>query len=556
MTCPGRRNLPALVIAAMMLVASAVLLLARLGHYPLWDDEAITALAAEGVLRTGDTSAVVDHNVVAYGGGILLSGLHDRSTPPLPAYVVAASMALLGHTALAARLPFALLGLACVALILRWLWRDRATRVTNALVAAALLGNVSFFLYFRNARYYGVAIFCSVAIVYLYLHWTGRRRTLVGMAALSLLLLASNYLNFVALYACLGLDYLVWRRQQRDERGPARRLTVSDWLILLGPQVVVGLVVVSIWNPLATPNSGAFWANGLGGKAVVFWRSLRDLSANEYGPVPLLLLAPLLWFRFRDPWLLRAPAALLAYLLVMALLAPTPIARSRYADVRYLAPLIPLCIAITVRILAHAWTVSRPAAVVLAGLALFTNVLHLGVFRAEGSRVTLVQYARELLSPPPDPYSAAIAWVRRQVRDGQTIAVLPNHMTYPLMFHAPGPTYAWQFPPDRRADEQFARLPAVQFRYEGTPDYILVFGPTVTQVLGGGILQARPGVRYEPFDRLERYWQDRYRPELMFRSFTGVTNYDPRTQDIYVLKAVPAATPPDNSSTAPALAPR
>src|SRR5439155_9269401 len=138
------------VIATVLLIASAALLLTRLGHYPLWDDEAITALAAEGILRTGDTTAVIDHNVVGYGGGILLKNLHDRSTPPFPAYIVAPFLATFAHTSFAARFPFALLGIVCVALILRWLHRDRTDISTWLFTSAALLGNVSFFLYFRN----------------------------------------------------------------------------------------------------------------------------------------------------------------------------------------------------------------------------------------------------------------------------------------------------------------------------------------------------------------------------------------------------------------------
>src|SRR5205807_2588413 len=51
-------------VTALMLASSSMLLFARLGHYALWDDEAYTALAAQGVWQTGDTTAVLGHNVV------------------------------------------------------------------------------------------------------------------------------------------------------------------------------------------------------------------------------------------------------------------------------------------------------------------------------------------------------------------------------------------------------------------------------------------------------------------------------------------------------------
>src|SRR5947209_1850197 len=93
-------------VAIALILAAVVFLFFRLGHYSLWDDEAIIALGARGVLASGDTTAVLDHNIVAYRHGNLLHNLHDRSTPPLPAYLTAASFALFGESALAARLPF------------------------------------------------------------------------------------------------------------------------------------------------------------------------------------------------------------------------------------------------------------------------------------------------------------------------------------------------------------------------------------------------------------------------------------------------------------------
>ena len=49
--------------AVVFVATMALLLFARLGTYYLWDDEANTSLFGLGVWRTGDTSAVIDHNV-------------------------------------------------------------------------------------------------------------------------------------------------------------------------------------------------------------------------------------------------------------------------------------------------------------------------------------------------------------------------------------------------------------------------------------------------------------------------------------------------------------
>src|SRR5687768_8850280 len=159
-----------LTVALLVLAASSVFLLARLGHYALWDDEAITALTAKGVWQTGDTSAVVGHNVVAYRNGLLIRDMKDRATPPLQFYLAAPFVGLLGDTSFAARLPFAACGFATVALILWWAHRARASAATWLLLGIAIVGNVSLFLFSRQCRYYGLAMLLSVAVAYTYLH--------------------------------------------------------------------------------------------------------------------------------------------------------------------------------------------------------------------------------------------------------------------------------------------------------------------------------------------------------------------------------------------------
>ena len=70
-------------VASAVLVVSSTLLFARLGHYALWDDEAITALTSKSVWQTGDTGATFGHNILAYRNGLLLRDMKDRATPPL-----------------------------------------------------------------------------------------------------------------------------------------------------------------------------------------------------------------------------------------------------------------------------------------------------------------------------------------------------------------------------------------------------------------------------------------------------------------------------------------
>lgn len=81
-----------LAISVVTLLLCLPLLFYGLDHYALWDDEALTALAARGVIETGYPTAFLDHNIVAYRNGALLHKGLDRSTPPLSAYILAPIM--------------------------------------------------------------------------------------------------------------------------------------------------------------------------------------------------------------------------------------------------------------------------------------------------------------------------------------------------------------------------------------------------------------------------------------------------------------------------------
>jgi hypothetical protein len=521
-------------ITVVLLVVSAVFLFDRLDHYALWDDEALVALSAKGVLRTGDTSAVVDHNVVAYRDGILLKNLHDRSTPPLPAYLTAASFAFFGERAWAARFPFALFALACVILIVRWLWRAQASLLLWMLMGMAVIGNVSFFLFSRQCRYYAVAIAMSVAIAYLYIHWDGRRRTLAGIALLSIALFASNYLIYVALYVCLAADYLIWGRH-------GRRLKPGDWLVLVLPQILVCGAIFAVWNPLQTGNAAGYSLTGIADRTKLIWWNLRDANVCEFGVGLFWMAAPFLYFLRRDIWLLRAWLALIVYVVCISLLSPqvlTP--TSAIADVRYLVPIIPLSMAIGVLVIRalcvgkHLW-----AALPLGLIAFGTNWLHgAGALNAAvpiGPRSTLVHYAGELASPPTDPFTVTARWINEHIPSGKTVWVRPDYQQYPLMFHAPKVIYAWQL--SVPAAPQFRELEDIHFDGRVPMDYIIVFGPAVEDVRASLLEWRRTaGVEYEPIGTINHFWIDRYRPELFWRRFISYTDFDPESEAIYVFK--------------------
>ena len=119
---------PAFKWLAALLALAAALLLVRLGDGRLWQDEAQTALVARTVLHGGLPRGFDGLNYFSqelgaeYGPGFLW-----RWHTWLPFYLLAAFFKVLGESTLAARLPFALAGLATVAAtwqLGRRLWRS------------------------------------------------------------------------------------------------------------------------------------------------------------------------------------------------------------------------------------------------------------------------------------------------------------------------------------------------------------------------------------------------------------------------------------------------
>jgi hypothetical protein len=210
------------------------------------------------------------------------------------------------------------------------------------------------------------------------------------------------------------------------------------------------------------------------------------------------------------------------------------------ADVRYIVFLIPLGIAL------GAWAVcailpNRMAlSLLLAAVAFFSNILNGGMYFnwSDGMRSTTYCFVRELFHPAnTDPYKETARWVRNNIATGKSVCVASQtNDLYPLMFAAPNALYAWQF--DNRDKPQFASLPAIHFKGEVMPDYLIGFGPQVEQLRQDLNRYSQKGVEYRMEARIDVFWKDLYRPELFWRTFTPITNYNKDRDVVFVFKRV------------------
>ena len=529
----ARWSLPA---AILLVLLAAVLLFTRLGHYPLWDDEATTAMFGRNVLKTGDTSAMVGHNIIAFRNGRELVDGKLRYLPPLQYWAVAAGAAVLGESNLAARFPFAAAGLLTVALMALWMLRARAGPLIWAGMSLALLGNVSLILFSRQCRYYSLAIFFSLLVAYLYLNWSGRRRHLLFISAASLALWAANYLNFAALFVVLGVDYVLWRRKERP-------LRLADWATWLVPVAVLGLPLVLIFNPLGKGIVAEESLPWLAKRATLLCWHLRELNVCEFGVGLLLIAAPVLALVIKDHWLRRATLALAVYLVTITLISPQPISVTHRADVRYLVPVIPLCAYLGVRVIClgtgRRWWLAMPVMLICFG----TNLAHGTWLGRPELRSTIVQYCGELIIPQRSSFGETAAWINANLPPEAKVWVVPDYMLYPLMLYAPQPVYGYQLRPP--VDPQFKDLPEVHVIGRVPPDYVICFGPP-----GLGELQANlpalagRGARYERAGYVDVAYRDTTRPELFWHEFKTVTEFNKKVEGVYIWRRVGAPTVP------------
>lgn len=225
---------------------------------------------------------------------------------------------------------------------------------------------------------------------------------------------------------------------------------------------------------------------------------------------------------------------LITYCIAVALLSPQPVEKTNVADIRYLVALIPLGMALGVWSVL-CWTKGRMLLAVGVGVLVFwTTLLQSGPW---GMRSRLVMWVDELLARPIDPYRAVGEWMGDALGEGESVAVFPQHMMYPLMFMNPDVVFAWQL--DKRGETVFPCASDVHFRGREAPDWFVVFGPTVV-----GITRAMDewkrerGWTYSHAGTVACHWRDLHRPEVFWRNFGEEVEYDARLESVQVFRRV------------------
>ena len=325
------RHVPLLLIVAL----GALLIFPKLGNIYLWQDEAQTALLAKVVLSRGLPYAYDGKNWMFQDGEAAHASKDFvwKWHPWLQFYIAAPSLALFGATAFAARLPFAILGLASVILAYfagLQFWRTRAAGVVSAVL---LVTSVPFLILVRQARYYSPTIFFALLALYAYHRLTeGKRYSALLFVLACLMLVHSQYAFLVVVLLTTSIHLLLLRR---DRMKPYLWALVAA-LVLCAPWVIY---FADIKRPEVYSQQGSltFLFNSISFYA-------HTIRRYVLGPWFALLVIAGFFYQRRvqrrgdgDP---LGPTVLLASFLVVSVLVLSAGAPSLF--VRALAPLIPI----------------------------------------------------------------------------------------------------------------------------------------------------------------------------------------------------------------------
>ena len=218
----------------LLLAAAAVLLLTNLGNIYLWQDEAETALLSQRLGAYGLPMAFDGRNLIRQAP-MDVQYTQDYIWvyhPWLPFFLTAASLAFLGPTALAARLPYALAGIATILLFyssVRYHFRDKRIAMLGAVF---LLLCVPFALHARQCKYFAFAALFTVATLDAYLRLRHHRpagfaRPYFVLAGFCLF--QSNFGAFVPLMAALAVHFLL----SRPDWPEIRRMALVIMILVL-----------------------------------------------------------------------------------------------------------------------------------------------------------------------------------------------------------------------------------------------------------------------------------------------------------------------------------
>ena len=410
-----------------ILAIAGLLLFTNLGNQYLWQDEAETALLAKSILAKGYPSAWDGKNLITQNAGLDSNEGHVWTWSPwLQFYAAAFSFKLLGMNAFAARLPFALVGLAAVVLFYFFTLRLGRNETLARISTLLFVTSIPFLLHTRQARWYVLAVFATLWLLYACLRLRDREKGAVLQVALSAVTLF--YSNFVILFGVAGgilLHYLgcfVFKAGR-----PAFKSVLASVL-------VVSLFTLPwIFYTEAWDKSNVFEEYALGFlDRLKLFVGKNIINLNGYF-FPFLLIPLLFWRRKESAWNGAGIGRGNFFLLLLTVLATVAVLSVLpWAYFRYLIGLTPVCAILLGLVVWRIWDFNRAAATVVLALLIFTNVFTLAL-PPHRLKFDFPDFLYEITHDYDGPNEGIVRYLKEHGDAGQF--VITNYGQLPIMFY-------------------------------------------------------------------------------------------------------------------------
>jgi 4-amino-4-deoxy-L-arabinose transferase-like glycosyltransferase len=532
-------------VLLLLLLSATYLSLKNLGHTHFWDDEAQVGIMAKNFLATGRITGWDGRNLFAYRNGSALDENLRPRTPPLDYLVTAMSFKLFGTSTWAGRLPYVVAGLIALVIFLRLLredWGEIGPLHIYALGALAL--SPVFLLNIRQNRYNALCLLCSLAVFYAYRRYFATKyvRFLVMLTTIAIVFFYAHFLISGAFLLALAIVHLAFDRRAFTK--PYRihmALAIVGFLLATVPYAVYHRVW---YRPDMTVEQ--LWHLRL---LKLTWWNLREL--NLMGCMPWTIAGGLSYFFYRYWKMISIPQKAVEWavlgvgnVLIIALISPQPTNVNTVADVRYLLASVPILAAL---VGVFFWFLHQKSAVV--ALLIFvvyvaSNILTLTPFNT-AFRWLLPGYIAEVHRAYPTAYGESVAFLLQNAKQDDLVYAYQEFTNYPLIFYL-GDKFRFGCLLNHQTLlplDTVKQLPAPLLMEENFPDWILAFGlhPGLR-----GRLQffSRPHMnnghltqyQYVPTAILAVYFRDTHRPEIMWHSFEPKTDFDHRTEAVYIFR--------------------
>lgn len=286
-----------------------------------------------------------------------------------PYYLQAFSLEVLGHTTLAARLPFALVGVISVIALYFLTLKLTGNKITAFLSALLLASSVPALIYFRTARYVGLPILLTILLIYFYIRiFEDKQWKSSPFIIVAILFFHSMYVAFAGIILGVLIHFYINRKKIRHENArlvPRCALIIGvftlPWMVAIVP-AFSHIAQSYVDRSDLVDNSFVGWFKHFAGFL---------FQINNY-IFPFILL-PLLFFKQLKSFKLQIQLLLICTLSLLAVSSPHPIPLQQYISAAFPLLTILLAMILTECLRGRIWISS-----LLTATLIMTNLLHTG----------------------------------------------------------------------------------------------------------------------------------------------------------------------------------